>query len=800
MLMLSLSCARKNSAPIGAWDLAPSRSALLVETRNIGQLSAKIQASEAFKLTQDFPFSAHYLPTGDLAEKIAEELNQAALIAWAPSGSEGYGIWIALSSPQTLNSGSSALDSWFETPGEDQAYQDRAFRVYHGKDPKSSSWYGLQIEGYTIVSNSLLLIEESIRQSIEPLRDSSVEAGLSRLRKASDPSAEAQIYLNMGESDALLGWLLRKKSNRGLNRFGDWVGLDLFFTKDGLRWAGAIVLNVAGRSTPKTESPGKPKIELPASLIAWSIELNEPESELFGAPTGTYSISENGVQPGREIQFAKIEFGRSELFERVGTVQVETLGPDSIFTLDTPIDGSSLGLREGSVQCFFIRDGLAHLCADPAPLRTALADYALEKTTGEELYPLSSAKAHFGLKGGSVWEWLYARAQGAWPARELMPKRFERFKTAVVSVIENKDGDLIQGSLEFGQKTQNAATGAWNLELPAEPVWGPFAVQSTESLRLILVQDSRNNLHALQSDGQLLWSLELDGLLLGKPQAVDAFRNGRIQWVMNSSKKLWMIDRLGRAVENFPVELPEDAAAGCAVFDYDSNRNYRILVPCGNQLLNFGVDGKKTKGWAHKSANSIAGTPQHISYTGKDYLFVPLEGGGAELLDRGGKARSRVKAATGLKKGQTWQLQPGPKPRWMVLDEANQISSISPSGAADRVEAGSELTFYSISEPWTFSGKGAEVMAENGKKTLVLKKRGNRFDEVRWLSSANQTYFLAWDRERSQLVGFDAQGRELEGFPLPVTGGFAALPGPQGLLLICAGPGSLVYAYRFNPG
>ena len=557
--------------------------------------------------------------------------------------------------------------------------------------------------------------------------------------------------------------------------------------------------NVPARNSPEADVPGKAKVELPASLIAWNLSLSPFESELFRAPAGRYSIGENGLNPGAEVHFAAIDLERGEWFKRMGPVRVETLGSDSLFFLDSPIEGASLGLDEGPISCFFVRDGMAHLCAQAAPLRTALADYALEKTAGEELYPLSSGKSHFGLRGPSAWEWLYARAQGAWPAREHMPKRFERFKTTVISVVDNKDGDLIQGAMEFGAKTQTAAIGAWNLELSSEAVWGPHVVQTTEQTRLILIQDAENRLHAVSPEGQLVWSIDLDAPLLGKPYSVDAFRNGRIQWVMNSSKKLWMIDRLGRAVENFPIELPKEAIAACAVFDYDSNRNYRVLIPSAAELLNYGLDGKKTKGWSHSSKSALTGSPQLLSFTGKDYIFVPLEGGACELLDRSGKARTRIKGVAELKKGQTWQLHMGSKPRWMALDEKGQLNSVSPSGAVDRVDPGDELAFFSISEPWTFSGSGAEVKAENAKKTVVLKKRGHRFDEVRWLSSGGRSYFLAWDREREQLLGFDEQGKELAGFPLPAVGGFAALPSPQGMLLLCSGPGSLVYAYRFNP-
>jgi hypothetical protein len=137
----------------------------------------------------------------------------------------------------------------------------------------------------------------------------------------------------------------------------------------------------------------------------------------------------------------------------------------------------------------------------------------------------------------------------------------------------------------------------------------------------------------------------LDGEILGGLHQVDIFKNNKLQLVCNTATRLYVIDRNGNDVQPFPVKLPANATAAMACMDYGNNRDYRLLVPCGRQLLNFGLDGKQIKGWEFgKAKSNLITQPVHKAIGGKDYIVVADAQGQIYLVDRRGLARGRFKS------------------------------------------------------------------------------------------------------------------------------------------------------------
>lgn len=759
--------------------------------------------NKPLQLGDGFPFFEHYAPSKALAARLERRANQPALIALAPSGSEGYGLWISLNSALEAQALGDTLSGWFDRSGTPETYQEHSLWAFAAEGKHQTAWYATSVGGQVLISNSRLLIEESLRRSTTAPADSLAEPGLRKLRNAADRSAPAQLYLDLRESDALLSWLMRKKSRWGLAAFGDWAGIDLHFKEEELHWAGALVRNNGNRPPSAVGAESTTSLKLPASLYAYSIQsasgVETPSETAFGLPQGHYRIGEQGLEPGHSVQFAALTEAPEAWLSQFDSLTTETVGDDRLYVFPKGLSAEELGFGQGTLSAFFIREGLVHACAHPGPLRLALADFQLDKTLGDELRPLRSAERFIGVRGPAAWELLYARGQGAWPARELMPKRFEGFKQAHFSLETSPEGVLIQGALEWGHQSLPSTRNAWTYEIESALEWGPHALVGAENQRYIWIQDDQHRLLCLDVSGKLLWKTPLDGPILSKPQPVDAFKNQRIQWIVNTPKQLWMIDRLGQPVEGFPVSLPEAATAGCSVFDYDNNRSYRILVPCGTAVFNYGVDGQKVRGWSYKATDRVTQSPQHALMGGKDYILMATAGGSVEWVDRSGKKRTKNPVKAPLATDQPWYWLSAGTGRWVGLAEPGKLWSLVPGAQPDAVELGSDIRHYSVIGAWTFSGNGTEIRVENGRQTAVLKKRGFRFSEARWLSTGGKTYFLAHDAEKGQLVGFDAEGTELEGFPIASGPQFAALPAEGGMLLLCPGPDAVLYAHRFHP-
>ncbi|MCB0763937.1 MAG: hypothetical protein KDB84_04470 [Flavobacteriales bacterium] len=166
----------------------------------------------------------------------------------------------------------------------------------------------------------------------------------------------------------------------------------------------------------------------------------------------------------------------------------------------------------------------------------------------------------------------------------------------------------------------------------------------TNNTREVLVQDAAHRIHLVSSTGKVLWSRAMDGPILGDVHQVDRFRNGKLQVMFNTAGQLHQIDRNGKDVDGFPVTLRSQATAPMAVFDYDAQRDYRIILPTADgRIMNFGIDGMVVKGWeAAPLAVPAVNAVRHVRIKNKDFLLVVGGSGKVLLLDRRGVEREKA--------------------------------------------------------------------------------------------------------------------------------------------------------------
>ncbi len=186
----------------------------------------------------------------------------------------------------------------------------------------------------------------------------------------------------------------------------------------------------------------------------------------------------------------------------------------------------------------------------------------------------------------------------------------------------------------------------WKAYLDA-PVYGqPYFVKDhrTNTLKIVAF-DTLNQMYLIDHVGNIEWKLNIGEKVISDVHTVDYYRNGKIQYLFNTRNRIYLIDLLGRDVEGYPVQLKEQATNGLAVFDYDNNRDYRILLACDdNRVYNFDIKGKKTDGWKNPMAKSRVSKPvQHLREQGKDYILMADEDGNVRVIDRRGRDRINLK-------------------------------------------------------------------------------------------------------------------------------------------------------------
>ena len=131
----------------------------------------------------------------------------------------------------------------------------------------------------------------------------------------------------------------------------------------------------------------------------------------------------------------------------------------------------------------------------------------------------------------------------------------------------------------------------------------PFVVRSHVDKSLeVLVQDSLNQIHLVSSNGSVLWSMQMDGPLIGELFQVDYYKNGKLQYLFATEGKLHIIDRLGNYVPPFPVTTQANDIEYLSLVDYDHSRNYRFLITdASGKIWMYDKQGTNLEGWMPKA-------------------------------------------------------------------------------------------------------------------------------------------------------------------------------------------------------
>jgi hypothetical protein len=326
---------------------------------------------------------------------------------------------------------------------------------------------------------------------------------------------------------------------------------------------------------------------------------------------------------------------------------------------------------------------------------------------------------------------------------------------------------------------------AWSTALGAAVQRQPDIVRNhTNNTREVLVQDVQHRLHLLASTGKVLWTRQLDGPILGIVHQVDRFRNDKLQLLLNTAGTVYLIDRNGKDLGGFPLTVPTGAAAALSVFDYEQERDYRIIIPAKDgRLLNYGLDGLLVKGWETPKLGAPAiSAVEHLRIKGKDHLIAVGSDGTVHVFDRRGAVRERVTLK--LDSAQTLlQLLPGtelPSSRlvWSTATGRVFVSTLAGNTSELAAPGTQHAMLVDLEESGTEEGlyvRGDSLMLAVDGKARLLRSFGEALDPRVTVSQLGQgnNVITVLRKASGQISVVDAQGAELEGSPV---GGVLACP------------------------
>lgn len=307
-----------------------------------------------------------------------------------------------------------------------------------------------------------------------------------------------------------------------------------------------------------------------------------------------------------------------------------------------------------------------------------------------------------------------------------------------VGDVQNEDEDIIQEVV-----TNTEYKELFSIGMDTSILTKPVLVKNYKTKTLdILIQTSDYKLHNVSQKGEVLWSRQLDTIMLPEAFEMDFYTNGKLQYLFATKKSVYLLDRLGNPVEGFPFGLPDgNDIETVSLFDYDNNRKYRILASDGSGLLFlFNKEGKSLGGWSPlEVGSSLVQAARHLRVRGKDFILAVEEEGKVNLFNRRGEKAAGFPIDLGEKVVGQVHVDLGKSLSTSfikVLSQSGKITSINLMGAS------SEDEFW-------MEGEKPSLIVESGGDDFVLRNEAGGKD-------------LFFKSDRHDLHDRDVQGQNAQ--------------------------------------
>lgn len=570
------------------------------------------------------------------------------------------------------------------------------------------TWHFAQLQGVVLVSSSLALLKEANAQFTSG-HAINVEPAFQKVSRSAGTGKDGSIYIRSTQFEKVLGTFLHPDHKNDAALPGNWIELDVNIRPNKVDLAGmidtathrnALLQAAMGQASGKThiaefaplntaalysialtdapalltalESSGErdPEmvqdysdsldIDLDKAMLSWmDIELGRlivhDEGQTKSAfVIGTSSESKAEQELGelgyrmdlfleeadeprpaviyRDVAIKKLAL--TGLFEKVlGEQFKDLIEPFYIVMNDHVVLSDDLGLMRNIINGVLDRNTLAS--------DLGFRDLNANASEQNSLYGYVSLPRYRQLLAELLDEENAARS-------EEWAEVWNDMGALVVQLSATNNGmAFINMTMRHQPAQLEESNTLWEARLDAPLAMKPQLLVDHNSGALdIFVQDEALNIYLFSNTGKALWRAELSGKILGDVHQVDRYKNGKLQMLFNTADKVFLVDRNGKNVEGFPIDLPANATAPLAVFDYDKDRSYRILVPCAdNELRMYDIGGKAIKGWKSKRSEApVTTAPVHIRIRSKDYIYCFDTLGNQHVLDRQGKSRYTAKA------------------------------------------------------------------------------------------------------------------------------------------------------------
>lgn len=346
-------------------------------------------------------------------------------------------------------------------------------------------------------------------------------------------------------------------------------------------------------------------------------------------------------------------------------------------------------------------------------------------------------------------------------------------KEVSLDVVEAKDTSALKTLFEYSSNTNFASR--------------PYVVKNyLHRTREVLIQDENHVLRMIDHEGNERWSYPLDGAILDCVYEVDVFKNQKLQYLFATSKQIYILDRRGKTVDNFPIQLKKSRTIeSLSLFDYENNKDYRIAITSGKEAYLFDIAGRNLEGWNPKEFDAeIQGGLSHLRVRGKDYIASFSQKGSLTMVNRRGKEIKGFPLDLGSKLVCNGELRAGSS------NGKTYFYSLTKDGKAVISNLNAKITAEII-----LLGKSVLSLVENGEDVVAVSKDANHVyfqnlitntiltinaiysDNIvcQFYNISGKRHYIITDLDNKRTVIYNEQGLIVNKADLPSTGEIALL-------------------------
>lgn len=856
-------CEPDNAFEGDVYSAVPKNASVILEVANLQKALQTVQQTEIYSGLDSLPFVLGFAK--DLNELTQNfEIDSLAyyaksstiLMVAALSGAEKYDLlFIGTGNTRFEKSIGKKLAKAFKF--DSKTYSDAEIFHFFNTD-KSKNYYISSYQGLILLSTNGNLLEESIRQ-VKSEFNIRQDVDFNRLLETANQKDLANLYINLEESVGLFQNLLPKANAQFLTKMGSWIEMDVQIDNEEILMSGlgALPSNKAwypqsfnGVSAKKLEGQNI----VPVSTGLWishtfenaeqynrnyrdylekagrlrkhdqlleKLEFDAHELLLQWVDTemGLFGSADKKEQGNYIAYFSyRSEEGARESLEKLaGEDFIE--GYRGIIIKKMKAENALARLHGNLFQDFHypyyaITNGFVLFAENLPMLKGAINDILAGKTLGQDAHYNEfsenfPSKAHVNV---------IVSNPGFLP---MLNSTLEKEESKILEQQQNKLNDFrwaafqmrVDGDKAFtnfyashSKMVKEKVSRQWSTQLESQAASVPQFLKNYVNKKYdIAVQDKDHRLYLLNYDGKILWTKILDGPIMGGITQVDIFKNNKLQMALNTASTLYVIDRLGRDVENFPVALDQAATAPMGVANYDRARNYRFLVPTGKMLMNYDISGKPVKGWKFKKTKDIIITqPQHFAVKGKDLIVLESEDGKLYQINRAGKTRFEtiedlpsLRIPFYLKKGESLA-----ESEMITIADDGKLYLFRPGGLADNVYLDAENPaeeFLYFDDKYIFSSE-EKLFVKSNQKPWSVSMDGDISTKPKAMIFRGDFYAGAFSEDAEEIRLYTKKGELIEGFPVFAQGPFdmGSLKSNSTINIVTYSEDGTLICYRVN--